>query len=246
MATPVTKAEFKEYCLRQLGKGVIDINVSDAQVDDRIDDALKFWADYGPDGTEKLYYKHQITTTDITNRYITLPENIIGAVKIFDLSSALGQGDMFNIQYQIALNDLYTLTSQSMVPYYMAFMHVQMLQELLVGKQPIRYNKHTDRLYIDTDWSRFKENDYVIVEAYSVLDPTTYPDLWADIWLIRLATAYIKRQWGNNLKKFEGMQMPGGLKFNGQKIFDEAEAEIKELETKIINNLSLLTAFEIY
>lgn len=239
MAVPTSRTTFKEYCLRALGKPVIEINVDDDQVDDRIDEALKYYYDYHFDGSEKIYYKHIITPEDVVNKYITMPENVIGAVSIFDLGSALGTNNLFNIRYQIALNDLYTLTSVSMVPYFMALQHIQMLEYLLVGKQPIRYNRHTNKLYLDMDWDRVTVGNYLIVEAYEVIDPDVYTDAWGDRWLARYCTQLIKRQWGTNLKKFEGMQMPGGLKFNGQQIYDEAEEEIRKLEQEMIISYSL-------
>jgi hypothetical protein len=239
MAVPASRSQFKEYCLRTLGKPVLEINVDDDQVEDRIDQALRYYWDYHFDGSEKIYYKHQVTAQDKVNKYITLPENIIGAINIFDIGDALNTNNMFNIRYQIALNDLYTLTSVSMVPYYMALQHIQMLEYLLVGKQPIRYNRHTDKLHIDMDWNKLEDNHYLIVEAYEVIDPDTYTDAWGDRWLAQYTTALIKKQWGTNMKKFEGMTLPGGIKFNGQKIYDEADEEIKELEKEMISSYSL-------
>ena len=239
MAVPSTRSEFKEYCLRTLGKPVLEINVDDDQAEDRIDQALKYYWDYHFDGAEKVYYRHQVTAQDKSNKYITLPENIIGAVNIFDIGDALNTNNMFNIRYQIALNDLYTLTSVSMVPYYMALQHIQFLEQILVGRQPIRYNRHTDKLYVDMDWNKLEDNHYLIVEAYQVVDPDTYTDVWGDRWLAQYATALIKRQWGTNMKKFDGMTLPGGIKFNGQKIYDEADEEIKALEKEMISSYSL-------
>ncbi len=239
MAVPNSRPTFKEYCLRALGKPVIEINVDDDQVDDRIDEALRYYYDYHFDGSEKIYYKHQVTEQDAINKYITLPENILGAVNLFDLGSALGTNNLFNIRYQIALNDLYTLTSVSMVPYYMAMQHIQFLEYMLVGKQPLRYNRHTNKLYIDMDWDRVSVGNYIIVEAYEVVNPDVYTDAWGDRWLARYATQLIKKQWGTNLKKFEGMQMPGGLKFNGQMIYNEAEEELFKLEKEMIISYSL-------
>jgi len=239
MAVPASRSQFKEYCLRTLGKPVLEINVDDDQVEDRIDQALRYYWDYHFDGSEKIYYKHQVTAQDKTNQYITLPENIIGVVNIFNIGDALNTNNMFNIRYQIALNDLYTLTSVSMVPYYMALQHIQMLEYLLVGKQPLRYNRHMDKLRIDMDWNKLEDNHYLIVEAYEVVDPDVYTDAWGDRWLAQYATALIKKQWGTNLKKFEGMTLPGGIKFNGQKIYDEADDEIKALEKEMISSYSL-------
>lgn len=242
MAVPTTKAEFAEYCLRKLGKPVIEINVDDDQVDDRIDEALRWYWDYHFDGSDKTYYKKAIDATDIANKYITLPQNIIGAVNIFDLGSAMGLNNLFNIRYQIALNDLYTLTSVSMVPYYMAMSHIQFLEQMLIGKKPLRYNRHMNRLYIDMSWDQMTPGEYIIVEAYQVVDPEIYQDAWGDRWLARYATCLIKQQWGQNMKKFRGMKLPGGIEFNGQQIYDEATAERQELEKEMVYTYSLPAA----
>jgi hypothetical protein len=239
MALPTNRKEFKENCLRRLGKPVIEINVDDDQVEDRIDEAFLYWIDFHFDGAEKINFKYQVTEEDRENKYITIPENIIGVVNIFDLGSALGTNNLFNIRYQIALNDLYTLTSVSMVPYYMAMQHIQFLEYLLVGRQPLRYNRHTNKLHIDMDWDRVIPGNYLIVEAYKVVDPNVYTDAWADRWLLRYAACLIKQQWGSNLKKFSDMKMPGGLSFNGQKIYDEATAERAVLENEMIMSYSL-------
>jgi hypothetical protein len=239
MAVPASRSQFKEYCLRTLGKPVLEINVDDDQVEDRIDQALRYFWDYHFDGSEKLYYKHQVTAQDKINRYITMPENIIGVVNIFSIGDALNTNNMFNIRYQIALNDLYTLTSVSMVPYFLALQHIQMLEQLLVGQQPLRYNRHMNKLNIDMDWNKLDDNDYLIIEAYEIVNPDTYTDAWGDRWLLQYTTALIKKQWGTNLKKFEGMTLPGGIKFNGQQIYNEADEEIKALEKEMISSYSL-------
>ena len=239
MAVPTSRPEFKEYCLRRLGKPVIDINVDGDQVDDRIDDALKYYWDYHFDGTDKTYYKHLVTSTDITNKYITIPENIIGVVNIFPIGQNLSTNNLFNIRYQIALNDLYDLTATTLVPYYLAMQHIQFLEQMLVGMQPIRYNRHMNRLYVDMDWNKVNVGEYLVAEAYQIVDPDVYTDAWGDRWLQRYATALIKRQWGSNLTKFIGVQLPGGMQFNGQKIYDDAVNEIDELEHEMVTNYSL-------
>lgn len=239
MAVPTTRSEFKEYCLRKLGKPVIEINVDDDQVEDRIDESLRYYWDYHFDGAEKTYYKHQITAQTKSNKYITLPENIIGAVRVFPIGQSLNTMNLFNIRYQIALNDLYTLTTQSMVPYVMAMQHIQFLEEILVGQKPIRYNRHKNRLYIDMDWDLAVENEFVVVEAYEVVDPDVYQDVWSDRWLALYAAAQIKYQWGTNLTKFTGMVLPGGVQFNGEKIMDDAKAEIEALEQEMQTSYTL-------
>lgn len=240
MAVPTTKAEFKAYCLRKLGAPVIEINVDDDQVDDRIDEALRYWYDYHFDGSDKIYYKHQVTETDIANKYITLPENVIGAVRIFQIGDpSIRADDMFNIRYQIALNDLYTLTNVSLVPYYMVMEHLALITELLVGQQPIRYARHKDRLYVDMDWNTIPVGSYLLVEAYEIVDPTVWTDAWNDRWLQNYATTLIKEQWGSNLTKFTGMQLPGGVQFNGEKIYNDAVEARTKMEQEMITNYSL-------
>lgn len=239
MAVPTSRATFKEYCLRKLGKPVIEINVDDDQVDDRIDEALKYFWDYHFDGAEKIYYKYQVTAQTKIDRYVPVPENIIGVVNLFPIAQGLNTNNLFNIRYQIALNDLYTLTSVSMVPYYMALTHVQFLEQMLVGQQPLRYNRHTNRLYIDMDWSIVNDGDYIIAEAYQVVDPDVYTDAWGDRWLQRYASCLIKQQWGANLTKFTGMTLPGGIQFNGEKIYNDATQEREELEREMIYTYSL-------
>ena len=240
MAIPTTRSAFKEYCLRRLGKPVIEINVDEDQVEDRIDDALRYYWDYHFDGAEKVYYKHAVTSTDRTNKYITLPENIIGAVSIFSIADpSIRSDDLFNIRYQIALNDLYTLTSVSMLPYYMVMENLALIAEMLVGKQPIRYNRHMNKLYVDMDWNTLTDGEFLLVEAYQIVDPTDYVDVWKDQWLMRYATALIKRQWGANLSKFTGMTLPGGVQFNGQTLYNEAIQEIDTLEHEMIHSFSL-------
>ena len=240
MTVPTSRQEFIEYCLRKLGKPVIEINVDDDQVSDRVDEALRYYADYHFDGTDKLYYKHQITETDKTNKYISLPENIIGAVRVFPIADPIVRSDdLFNIRYQIALNDLYTLTSVSMVPYYMTMEHLSLIAELLVGQQPIRFNRHRNLLYVDMDWNKIRAGEYLLVEAYEVIDPDVFTDVWSDRWLQNYATAKIKYQWGSNLTKFSGMTLPGGVQFNGEKILEDARQEIEKMEQEMISSYSL-------
>lgn len=240
MSVPTTREEFKEYCLRKLGKPVIEINVDDDQVEDRIDESLKYFADYHFDGSDKIYYKYQVSNTDKANKWIPLPENIMGAVRVFPIADPIVRSDdLFNIRYQIALNDLYTLTSVSMVPYYMTMEHLALISELLVGQQPIRYSRHKNRLYVDMDWDKIKVGEYLLIEAYEVIDPDEWSDVWGDRWLQHYVTAKIKYQWGSNLTKFSGMSLPGGVQFNGERILDDAQRELDKLESEMVLTYSL-------
>jgi hypothetical protein len=240
MAVPTTKATFKELCLRRLGKPVIEINVDDDQIDDRVDQALAYYQDYHFDGTQKTFLKHVVTADDKTNKYITITNsNIIGIVDIFDIGDTTSTNNLFNIRYQIALNDLYDLSRYDLVPFYMNFMNIRMIEEILVGKQPLRYNRHVNRLHIDMDWDKINAGDYIVAHVYEKLDGDTYTDLWSDRWLTEYATCLIKYQWGSNLTKFTGMQLPGGVQFNGADILSQAQMEKDKLEQEMISAYSL-------
>ena len=239
MAIPVSRDQLKEHCLRRLGKPVVDINVDDEQVEDRIDEALLYYRDYHFDGSERVLLKHEVTAIDKTNKYITLDDSYIGVRDIFDIGDSTQTSNLFNVRYQIHLNDLFDFSSTTYVPYVTAMRHVAQLEEIFVGKKPFRFNRHTNKLHIDMFWNDINEGSFIIVDTYKITDPNTYADVWADRWLMTYTTSLIKRQWGDNLKKFEGMQMPGGLTFNGQKIWEEATEEIRRLEDEMINSYSL-------
>jgi hypothetical protein len=239
MATPTTRTELKKYCLRRLGAPVVEINVDEDQVDDRIDDALEFYRDYHYDGTERTFLKHQVTAEDKTNKYITVPQDIIGIINIFPIGTGLQANNLFNLRYQISLNEVHNWASEKIQHYVASMERISLLEELLVGKQPLRFNRHTDKMYIDMDWNRVSVGEYIIVECYQILDPDTNTSVWGDWWLRQYATALIKRQWGENMKKFEGMQLPGGVTFNGQTIWSEAQEEILRLEEEVQKKFSM-------
>ena len=301
MSTPTTRQEFKDYCLRQLGFPVIDINVDDDQVDDRIDEALQYFRDYHFDGVEKIYMRYKLTQADIDRHWIYVPSAVIGITSVWPFDDSNSSVNMFDLRYQLRLHDLYDFTSVSYVPYEITMQHIRTIQLLFTGTPQFRYNRHLGKLYIDLDWVRFvKEDSWIVVECYRQLEPdlitldgtanvssssntvvgtgtyfykdfvigdelvinnearrivnidsdtsinvsnaysttsnnntivkTGLSSVWNDRFLKRYGTALIKRQWGNNLKKFAGIQMPGGVSLNGQQIYDEADAEIKMIE----------------
>tara|TARA_R110000765_G_scaffold26037_3_gene63715 strand:+ start:675 stop:1415 length:741 start_codon:yes stop_codon:yes gene_type:complete len=242
MAVPATRATFKEMCLRNLGKPVIEINVDDDQLEDRIDQALQYYQDYHFDGVEKTFLKHAVTQTDKDNGYITVTNNIIGIVDIFDIGDATSTNNLFNVRYQIALNDLYDLSRYDLVPFYMNFQNIRMIEEILVGKQPLRYNRHVNKLHIDMDWAKLNVGDFLVAHAYQKVDPDTYTDVWGDRWLREYTTCLFKLAWGNNLSKFTGMQLPGGVQFNGADIQSQAVSEKDKLESEMMSMYSLPVA----
>ena len=260
MAIPTTKSTFKDYCLRALGQGVIDINISDDQADDRIDEALQYFAQYHYDGIEKMYLKHLITSAEVTrarsdasatatdtvddsitatwkagSNYIPLPSAVVSVLRVFPFTDTGGGSNMFDVKYQLRLNDLYDLSSTSVIQYQMAMDNLDLIEHILVGETPIRFNQHQNRLYIDMDWENdvTADQDYIIIECYRKLDPTTYTDIFDDIFLKRYATSLIKRQWGANLSKFSGIQMLGGVEMNGADIYSQAVEELTTLEEEI-------------
>jgi len=258
MAVPSTKATLKSYCHRSLGFGVIDINVSDDQIDDRLDEALQYFAEYHYDGVERMYLKHQITSADITratsdtsttatdvvdssvtatwkegNGYIPVPSAVLSVVNIFPITDST-TSNMFDLRYQLRLNDLYDFSSTSIMEYQMTLQHLDFLEHVLVGEIPIRFSQHQQRLYLDMDWNNDIEVDeYIIIECYRKLDPTSFTDVFNDMYLKRYATALIKRQWGANLSKFNGVTMLGGVTMNGDTLYSQAQEELQRLEEQI-------------
>ena len=158
---------------------------------------------------------------------------------MFDIGDAIQSSNLFNIRYQIHLNDLFDFTSTTYLPYVTAMRHVENLEEIFVGSQPIRFNRHKNIVNVDIEGEDLVVGEFVMLDGYAVVDPDTYTDVWSDWWLRRYSTCLIKKQWGENLKKFEGLQMPGGLTFNGQKIWEEATEEQRNLEAEVLNSYSL-------
>jgi len=244
MPAVTNRATFKDYCLRRLGFPVIEINLDDDQIDDRIDDALQYWQDYHFDGLQKIYYIKRVDTTDISRKYIDLSNvkdsgnnamEIVGISRIFPVTDSQANINMFDLRYQLRLNELYDFTSASYVNYTLTQQHLRSLELMFTGEVPIRFQRHTQRLYIDWAWGETEApaGTVVVAEAYANINPEVYNKVWNDRWLKEYATALIKRTWGNNLKKFSGLQLPGGVTLNGDKIFEEAVAEIEKLEAEM-------------
>ena len=240
MARVTTREGFKQHLLRNLGAPLLEINVAEEQLDDIVDEALSYYYDYHFDRSQKVFLAHQVTQQDIDNKYLTIPENVIGVINIFDVGTSYSTNNMFNLRYQLSLNDLYSFRIGEYAPYYMMIQNIELAEQLFVGKQSLRFNRHVNKLYIDMAWQeKISVGEYIIIEGYQIVDPETYPDVWEDRWLKRYATAMVKQQWGTNLKKFEGIAMPGGVTFNGQKIYDEASEELEKLEQEMISSYSL-------
>ena len=235
MSKPGSRQELADYCLRALGAPVVEINIDDDQLGDRIDEAFQFYREYHSDATIRRYRKHQVTATDVTEEYIDIPETFIHVSRVLPFQVTGGAGD-FNVEYQIMLNDIYDLRGPNSVLHYaMSQQHLALVDTLFDGKdQTVRFNRHMNRLFIETRWGTdVKAGEFVIIEGYETVDPATFTDGYNDIFLKKYLTALIKRQWGTNLKKFGGLQLPGGVEINGQQIYDEANEEIKEIEEQM-------------
>ena len=317
MATPNSRENLKQYCLRMLGKPVVEINVDDDQLEDRIDEGLQYFQEYHFDGVEKTYVRHKITGStitisslsgtmqsgetitggtsnvtaiiheantsvitfkqhkdgngfqnnntsstftngetitgkdsgatatagtvtigDIDNHFIPLNDSIIGIVNIFDIHDTAGgqtSSNMFNFQYQFNLNEMPYLVGGQLANYQMTMGNLQLMNDIFVGKKPIRYNRHQNRLYLDLDWKNddVKIDEFVVAEVYAIVNPDTFTDVYNDIFLKKYVTALIKRQWGANLIKYDGVQLPGGVNLNGRQMFDDAINELNSIEEEM-------------
>jgi len=247
MAAINNREDFKDYCLRRLGAPVIELNLDEDQIQDRIDDAIQYWQDYHYDGMQKVYYIKAVTQTEIDQKYLNLadskdadghPMEIIGVTRIFPISDSQATINMFDLRYQLRLNELYDFTSASYINYTLTMQHLRDLELMFTGEVPIRFQRHMQRLLIDWSWGKSEApiGTIIVAECYASINPDVYTNVWNDMWLKKYTTALIKRMWGNNLKKFSGMQLPGGVTMNGQQIFDEAMTEIAELEKEMETN----------
>lgn len=313
-----TRAGLKEYCLRSLGAPVLEINVDDDQLEDRLDEALDYWNLYHYEGVEQIYMKQAIraseivlttavagnyqiaeritgatsgataevvrestrvstgtlllvknitgtfqagesisgassgqvaTTVSITkreydNRYIEIPDYVYGITKILGMGQASSSKNIFDLQYQLRLNDLYDLTSTSLIYYKTVMSHLALLDLELNGHQLFRYNRLSNKLYLDANWQTdFILGDHIIIQGYRAMDPSTYGRVFNEPWLKHYVTALFKKQWATNLKKFSGIQLPGGVTLDGDKLYQEATQEIKDLEDELQNKAAPLDFF---
>lgn len=234
MAVPTSRATLIDYCLRRLGAPVIEINVDPDQIEDRVDDALVKYHDYHSDGSLRTYLSHQITSNDVTNGYISLDPAILYVTRLFPISSGLGTSrGMFDVKYQMMLNDITSmynyigdLAYHEQINQYVATLDMQ-----LNGTPQIRFSRRQNRLYIDGDFTDgdISVGDYVVAEVMTKIDPTSFSSVWGDSFIKEYTTALIKQQWGANLIKFEGMQLPGGVTLNGRQIYEDANTDIQTI-----------------
>lgn len=331
-----SRATLTEYALRSLGEPVVEINVDDSQLEERIDEALDYWNQYHFDGAERMYLKQKITASTIkivgTNstafpvgttitgatsgatasvcteygrtaanniivcknvtitaedtkqhhvfnatttgafiagetingnngatavvhadgvtlgtydlKYFPIPDYIYGVTRVIPFNAASSSKNLFDLQYQLRLNDLYDLTSTSLIYYKTVMSHISLLNLELNGYPLYRFNRMMGRLSLDVNWdAALALGDFILVECYRALDPTVFNKVWNEPWFRRYVTALFKRQWATNIKKFQGIQLPGGVTIDGDKLYAEAITEIKELEDEMLNKSAPLEFF---
>ena len=275
MAKPTSRSELKQYCLRQLGAPVLEINVAEEQCEDLIDDAIQIYNERHYDGVSQVYLKYKITQGDLdrgrakaptgtgittttatsvdtgtgtftstyyeSSNFIQVPTNIIGINKIwqYDDAQSLSMSNMFSFKYQLFLNDVYYWGNADLLGYSMAMSYIETLNFLLNTHKACRFNQRQDRLYIDVDWDNVELGDYLIIDCWQALDGNTYGGVWNDTFLKKYTTALIKIQWGQNLIKFQGVKLPGGIEFNGRQIYDDAQKELDDIRAQMSSTYEL-------
>jgi len=318
-----TRQQLIEYCLRDLGEPVVEINIDDSQIEDRVDEALEYWRQYHFDGIERVYLKQKVTATEITtttdvagfelgeivtgqtsgakalvareiqsdirsfressgttllvrdvdgdflaneyivgessgtqtqlvsitkgtydNKYFDLPDLVYGVNRVIPFAAASTSKNLFDLQYQLRLNDLYDLTSVSLIYYKQVMSHIALLDLELNGHPMYRFNRMQGRLFLDINWGAdIAMGEFIVIECYRALDPVEWGKVWNEPWLKKYTSALIKRQWATNIKKFTGISLPGGVTLDGNALFDEANNEISQLEDELINKSAPLEFF---
>jgi len=278
MAKPASREELTNYCLRQLGEPVVEVNVADEQIEDLIDDGIQYFQERHFDGVERMYLKYKLTEDDInrgqatnetgssntlgitttsgisttvsgmsdmtnsfyeTSNFIQVPDSVIGIEKIFKFDSSTISGGMFSIKYQLFLNDLYQFNSVNLLQYSMTKTYLEDIDFLLTTDKQLRFNKRQGRLYIDMDWGSETKDTYLIIDCYRILDPNTFTGVYNDSFLKKYVTALIKRQWGQNLLKFRGTRLPGGVELNGRELYEDAQREIDDIKQRMTQEYEL-------
>jgi len=234
MANPTSRATLIDYCKRRLGDPVIEINVDEDQLEDRVDEALQYWQEYHSDATYRTYVSTLLTADDVTNGYITTSNDVLFVTRMFAISSSFNSSfNFFDIKYQLMLNDIADMQNFAgdLAYYDQLNQYLSLLDMKLNGYPQTEFARKQNRLYLFGDFTDgdAKAGEYIVYEAYKTVDPSTHTSVYNDMWLKEYTTALIKQQWGANLIKFEGMQLPGGVILNGRQIYDDATTDIDKL-----------------
>ena len=266
MAKPSTRQGLIDYCLRQLGAPVLEINVADEQIDDLVDDAIQYFNERHYDGVERMYLKYKVSQDDLdrgkaggtdgvgivtttgtsnisgtsttfnfyeTSNYIQVPDSVIGIEKIFKFDTSSISGGMFSIKYQLFLNDLYYFNSVELLQYAMTKSYLEDIDFLLTTDKQIRFNKRQNRLYLDIDWGAQSKDTFFVIDCHRALDPEDFSKIYNDSFMKKYLTSLIKRQWGQNLIKFNGVKLPGGIELNGRQIYEDAQRELEDIKQRM-------------
>ena len=274
MTKPNTRQELIDYCLRQLGAPVLEINVADEQIDDLIDDTIQYFNERHYDGVERMYLKYKVSQDDIdrgkangingvgivtttgtstnisgvgtitsnfyeNSNFIQVPSSVIGVEKIFKFDTSSISGGMFSIKYQLFLNDLYFFNSVNLLQYSMTKRYLEDIDFLLTTDKQIRYNKRQDRLYLDIDWGAQSKDTFFVIDCYRALDPESFSQIYNDNFVKKYLTALIKKQWGQNLIKFQGVRLPGGIELNGRAIFEDGQRDLEDIKQRMSSEYEL-------
>ena len=278
MATPSSRSELADYCKRQLGAPVLEINIADEQVEDIMDDAIQFFQERHFDGVSQSFLKYKISQDDIdrgratmrkgtgdkttgittetatteivgvsttftfyeNSNYLQVPPEIIGVTKIFHYDGANTiTNNMFSVKYQLFLNDIYFWGATEMLTYAMTKTYLEDINFLLTTQKQIRFNQRMDRLYLDIDWGGVTVGDYFVIDCFRALNPADYGRVYNDSFLKKYTVALMKRQWGQNLLKFQGVKLPGGVELNGRQIYDDAEKDLEIIREQMSNMYEL-------
>jgi len=265
MAKPASRQELKDYALRQLGAPVLEINVADEQLDDRLDDALQYFYERHFDGVEKMFLKYKLTEADIqrgrskggsynvgivsttatspvgsftweeNSNYIPVPDSVIGVERVFKLDNRTITSNLFNVNYQLFLNDIYWFSSTELLNYYVTKRYLEDIDWIVNPQRQIRFNKRQNRLYLDMSWDASTAGNYLIMECYRILDPNDFTKVYNDSFLKMYFTSLVKKQWGQNLIKFQGVKLPGGIELNGRQIYDDAVKELESIRLRMLS-----------
>ena len=259
MASPNSRAELITYCKRQLGEPVLQVNIDDEQVNNVIDDTIQFFQENCYNGMERAYLFHEITADDKTRfaasvtttsgttdwkettNYIPVPDHVVGITRVFGLVSNSIRSNLFGVEYQLFLNDLYAFGSLDILNYYMNKQYLETLDMVLNNGsfQQFRYTMRRDRLYMDLDKDFLKEGSNILIECHRLIDPTDATEMYNDMFVKKYATALMKKQWGQNLIKYNNVQLPGGITLNGRELYTDALAEIEKIESEVLSKYAI-------
>ena len=265
--TITSKQALIDYALRKLGSPVVEINVDYQQAEDRLEDAIEYFQERHYDGVDKVFFRHEVTAEDRDNQYINTNDfgplngitndasaptgsDIVSITKVLQFGD-LSNINMFDVRYQMALNDYFGInrglggnSSLGLASYDSTKRYINLIEDFFQPEKTLNFNKVSNRLHIDMNWQdEIQVAEWLIIQAYVKLNPEIYTEIYDDRYLKEYFTALLKKQWGQNLSKFEGVQMPGGVVLRGGQIYQEAQIEIDKVEEMLLSRYELPVDF---